>query len=61
MPNSRGRKRFKTRREAELVLREIIDDGGQAGEYRVEQLPDGGFVIIVLDRDGTNVAGMLGA
>ena len=61
MPTSKGRQRFKSRREAEQALREIIADGGIASEFRIEQLTDGGFVIVVLDRDGQSVAGTLGA
>ena len=61
MPHSNGRPRFKTRREAEQVLREIIGDGGAESDFRIEELPDGGCVIVVLDKDGRTVAGMLGA
>jgi hypothetical protein len=61
MPNSKGRQRFKSRREAEQALREIIADGGVASEFRIEELPDGGCVIVVLDKDGESVAGTLGA
>lgn len=61
MPTSGGRQRFKSRRDAEQVLREIVEDGGVASEYRIEELPDGGCVIVVLDNDGQSVAGMLGA
>lgn len=61
MPNSKGRQRFKSRREAEQALREIVADGGVVSEFRIEELTDGGFVIVVLDRDGQSVAGTLGA
>ena len=61
MFNSTGRKRFKTRREADQALREIIADGGVASEFWIEELSDGGCVIVVLDRDGESVAGTLGA
>ena len=61
MRTSKSRERFKTRREAEQVLREIIEDGGVASEFRIEELNGGGFVIVVLDRDGHSVAGTLGA
>ena len=61
MPNSKGRQRFKSRREAEQALREIIGDGGVASEFRIQELNDGGWVIVVLDRDGESVAGTLGA
>jgi hypothetical protein len=60
MPQANGRPRFKNRREAEQALREIIGDGGAVAEFRVEELPDGGWVIVVLERDGRSVAGMLG-
>lgn len=61
MLHTKGRPRFKTRREAEQALREIIGDGGAESDFRIEELPDGGCVIVVLDRDGQSVAGMLGA
>ena len=61
MPHTKGRPRFKTRREAEQALREIIGDGGTESEFRIEELPDGGCVIVVLDKDGHSVAGTLGA
>lgn len=60
MPHTKGRQRFKTRREAEQALREIIADGGAASDFRIEALPDGGCVIVVLERDGQTVAGTLG-
>lgn len=60
MPYSNGRPRFKSRREAELALREIIADGGVASDFRIEELPDGGFIIVVLESDGQSVAGTLG-
>ena len=60
MPHRKGRQRFKTRREAEQALREIIADGGAASDFRIEELPEGGCVIVVLERDGRTVAGMLG-
>jgi len=61
MPHTNGRPRFKSRREAEQALREIIYDGGVEPDFRIEELPDGGYVIVVLDNDGQKVAGMLGA
>jgi hypothetical protein len=61
MARSTGLRRFKTRREAEKALAEIIEDGGRAADFRVEQQPDGGFVIMILENDGQSVAGMLGA
>lgn len=61
MFNSTGRKRFKTRREASQALREIVADGGVESEFRIQELDDGGWVIVVLERDGQSVAGTLGA
>jgi len=61
MPTSKRRQRFKTRREAEQALREIIADGGVEKEFRIEELPDGGCVIVVLEKDGHSVAGTLSA
>ena len=61
MPHTNGRPRFKNRREAERALFEIISDGGAESDFRIEELPEGGFVIVVLDNDGRRVAGMLGA
>ncbi len=53
--------RFRTRRNAEQALAEIIEDGGRASEYRIDEHPAGGFVITVLDDDGDSVAGVIGA
>ncbi len=61
MPHTNGRPRFKNRREAEQALREIISDGGVESDFRIEELSDGGFVIVVLENNGQRVAGMLGA
>ena len=61
MPTSKGRQRFRTRREAEQALREIIADGGVETEFRIQELPDGGYVIVVLEKDGHSVAGTLSA
>ena len=55
----KGTKRFKTRREAERVLAEIVEDGGQPSDFRIDAFPDGSCVITVLEGDG-RVAGMLG-
>jgi hypothetical protein len=60
MARSKGLPRFKTRREAEIALAEIIEDGGQDAEYRIDDLPDGGYVITVLEEDGS-IAGTLSA
>jgi hypothetical protein len=51
--------RYRTRREAEQALAEIIEDGGQKADFRIDQNPDGTCVIVILERDG-RVAGMLG-
>lgn len=53
--------RFKTRREAEQALSEIIEDGGRPSDYRIDEHPVGGFVITVLDDDGSSIAGFIGA
>lgn len=58
---TKGLSRFKSRREAERALAEIIEDGGKAADFRIEEGSDGTCVIVVLERDGGNVAGMLGA
>ena len=50
---------YKTRPEAERALAEIIEDGGQLVDFRIDEYPDGTCVIIILERDG-RVAGMLG-
>ncbi len=60
MPHSKGPPRFKTRREAEAALAEIIEDGGRPAEFRIDELPDGGYVITVLEANGA-VAGTLSA
>lgn len=60
MPNRRGLQRFRTRRDAEQALCEIIEDGGRPSEFRIDELPSGGYVITVLERDG-RVAGTLSA
>ncbi|MDP3739903.1 MAG: hypothetical protein Q8R02_21130 [Hyphomonadaceae bacterium] len=53
--------RFKSRRVAERALAEIVEDGGHAADFRIEEDSSGTCVIVVLERDGGNVAGMLGA
>lgn len=60
MRHPNGRLRFKNRREAEHALREIIADGGVATDFRVDDLAEGGCVIVVLDQDGQRIAGTLG-
>ena len=52
--------RFRTRRDAERALAEIVEDGGKLSEFRIDQAPDGSCVIIVLEGDGS-IAGRLGA
>jgi hypothetical protein len=61
MTQIRGSSRFRSRREAERALAEIIEDGGHPSEFRIDEHPDGGCVIIVLEADGMAVAGTLGA
>jgi hypothetical protein len=53
--------RFRSRREAEKVVSEIVGDGGRANEYRIDQDTDGTCVILILDTDTNEVAGVLGA
>lgn len=53
--------RFRSRREAEQALSEIIEDGGRPSDYRIDEHPVGGFVITVLDDDGDSIAGVIGA
>ena len=56
---TKGPARYKTRREAERALAEIIEDGGQLKDFRIDENPDGSCVIIILERNG-QVAGTLG-
>jgi hypothetical protein len=56
---TKGPARYKTRREAEQALAEIIEDGGQLRDFRIDENPDGSCVITILERDG-RVAGTLG-
>jgi hypothetical protein len=60
MARSKGFRRFKSRRDAEQALAEIIEDGGRSAEFRIDEDPDGGCVITVLENDGS-VAGTLNA
>ena len=60
MAHPKGLPRFKSRREAEIALAEIIEDGGRAAEFRIDDLPEGGFIITVLEEDGS-IAGTLSA
>lgn len=53
--------RFKSRREAEKVLADIIESGGREQEYRIDQDEDGACFITILESDGVRVAGTLGA
>lgn len=57
----KGLGRFKNRREAERVLREIIEDGGNAADFRIEDAPDGGCLIVVLADNSQEVVGHLGS
>jgi hypothetical protein len=43
------------------VLDDILMDGGHQPEFRIDEAADGSCVIVILDRDGGQVAGMLGA
>jgi hypothetical protein len=58
-PGTKTQERYRTRREAERALVEILEDGGQLTDFRIDERPDGTCVIVVLERDG-RVAGMLG-
>ena len=51
--------RYRTRREAEQALAEILEDGGQRNDFRIDEGPDGSCVITILETDG-QVAGTLG-
>jgi hypothetical protein len=55
----KGSARYKTRREAERALAEILEDGGQLADFRIDENPDGSCVILILERDG-EIAGTLG-
>jgi hypothetical protein len=62
MPSNRfSTTRFRTRREAERALAEIVEDGGQLTEFRIDEGADGTCVITVLERDGGPIAGTIGA
>jgi len=52
-------RQFRLRKDAERALAEIIEDGGNPAEYRIEEHPSGGFVIAVLDDDGKDVTGVI--
>lgn len=57
-----GVTRFRSRKDAEKALSEIMTDGGRCGEFRIDEDPsDGSCVISVLEADGGPVVGMLGA
>jgi hypothetical protein len=56
---SKGPARYKSRREAEQALAEIMEDGGVRAEFRIEENPDGSCVISILEMDG-RVAGTIG-
>ena len=56
---TKGPARYRTRREAEQALAEIIEDGGKLADFRIEEGPDGSCVITILERDG-QIAGVLG-
>ncbi len=60
MPHHRGLQRFKSRRQAEQALAEIVEDGGRPSEFRIDELAEGGYVITVLEQDG-RVVGTLSA
>jgi len=53
--------RFRSRKDAEQALAEIIEDGGSPADFRIDEHALGGFVITILEDDGSGVAGVLGA
>ncbi len=61
MPRSKRLPRFKTQRQAEQALREIIEDGGDPADFRIDTHPEGGCVITVLENNGQAIVGFLGA
>lgn len=61
LTGSRGVTRFRSRKEAERVLSEIVADGGRRGDYRIDEASDGTCVIIIFENDGSTLAGTLGA
>lgn len=44
--------RYKNRREAERVLTEIVEDGGDPSEFQIVEAADGSCLIVVFDLDG---------
>ena len=62
MPSTRfSAVRFRSRREAERALAEIVEDGGRQAEFRIDEGVDGTCVITVLEHVGGPVAGTIGA
>jgi hypothetical protein len=59
MPSEHRLNRFKNRRDAEKALSEIVEDGGNRSEFRIDEETDGTCVITILE--GDMVAGVLGA
>lgn len=53
--------RFRSRKDAERVVDEIVGDGGEATDYRIQEGEDGTCVILILDGPKNDVAGVLGA
>jgi hypothetical protein len=53
--------RFRSKRDAEKALAEILEDGGHRNEFRIDESADGTCVITVLEHDGGPVAGTIGA
>jgi hypothetical protein len=53
--------RFRSKRDAEKALAEIIEDGGRLAEFRIDESADGTCVITVLEHDGGPIAGTIGA
>ena len=62
MPSGRfSSTRFRNRRDAEKALAEILEDGGQKSEFRIDEDADGSCIITVLEHDGGPIAGTIGA
>jgi hypothetical protein len=61
MPRPLTQKRFKSRREAERALAEIIRDGGRPGDFTIDANPRGECLILIHETGTGRVAGWLGA
>ncbi len=52
--------RFRSRRDAERALADILASGGKVTEYRIDEDADGSCVITIFEREGGPVAGHVG-